>query len=249
MTILTIFPEFFDSPLKQSLLGKALARGSLGIELVDIRDYTADKHRTVDDAPFGGGTGMVMKVEPLYEALSAVTAGKDIPRRKIILTSAAGRKFNQRTAIEYSLLDHLVIICGRYKGVDARLHKFFDIEEVSIGDYVLNGGETAALAIVESVFRLLPGGIGKIDSAMSDSFIEEMLGCQVWTRPARFKGESVPAVMQGGDHARQERFRRFCALQMTMNRRPDLLRQTILDEDDRLMLQEIAAGKEFEDCY
>ncbi|MFH2054928.1 MAG: tRNA (guanosine(37)-N1)-methyltransferase TrmD [bacterium] len=249
ITILTIFPEFFDSPLKQSLLGKAADHGPLQVELVDIRDFSTDKHNTVDDAPFGGGTGMVMKVEPLAAALRKVVGEQPEPRRKVLLTSPAGRRFEQSLATQYSLVDHLVIICGRYKGVDARLLQLFDIEEVSLGDFVLNGGEVAALAIIESVFRLLPGGIGKIDSALTDSFSDYLLGPQVWTRPAEYEGLSVPEVMLGGNHARQELYRRWSSLQQTMSVRPDLLKRAELVDEDRRMLGQLAGGMNFEDCY
>lgn len=249
ITILTIFPEFFSSPLQASLLAKAIEAENLEVELVDIRKFAADKHHTVDDAPFGGGTGMVMKVEPVCAALESISADKLPGGGKILLTAASGRKFDQKAAVRYSLLDHLVIICGRYKGLDERVHQFFDIEEVSIGDYVLNGGETAALAIMESVFRLLPGGIGKIDSALSDSFIDEILGPPVWTRPADFRDTHVPEVMLGGDHARQQRYRRWLSLSKTMESRPDLLRRATLSDQDRDMLQSLAAGHEFEDFY
>lgn len=249
ITILTIFPEFFDSPLKQSLLGKAAEGGPLQVDLVDIRDFSTDKHNTVDDAPFGGGTGMVIKVEPLAEALRQVVGEQPGPGTKILLTSAAGQRLTQSLATEYSLVEHLVIICGRYKGVDARLLQLFDIREISLGDFVLNGGEIAALAIVESVFRLLPGGIGKIDSALTDSFSEGLLGPQVWTRPAEYEGHRVPEVMLGGNHARQQLYRRWNSLEQTMDARPDLLRRADLVDEDRRMMGQIAGGMRFEDCY
>lgn len=249
ITILTIFPQFFESPLKQSLLSKAIANGTIEIELIDIRDYTGDKHRTVDDTPFGGGGGMVMKIEPLHACLSDVMTSSASSNRKIILTSASGRKLDQNCAVKYSLLDHLIIICGRYKGIDDRINRFFDIEEISIGDYIINGGETAALAISEAVFRLIPGAIGAIESALSDSFSEDLLGAPVWTRPAEFMGEKVPTVLVEGDHSRQRLFRRWAELQRTMNKRPDLLRRTQLNDDDRRMIEHIAAGKEFDNCF
>jgi tRNA (guanine37-N1)-methyltransferase len=249
ITVLTIFPRFFESPLKASLLSKAIDAGNLEVKLVDIRDFSRDKHRSVDDAPFGGGAGMVMMVDPVRQALRSVV-GDGLPgRSSILLTSAAGRKFDQKAAIRYSLLDNLVIICGRYKGLDDRIHDFYNIEEISVGDYVLNGGETAALAIMEATFRLLPGGIGKIDSALSDSFIDELLGPSVYTRPAEYEGAAVPVVLVEGDHRRQEQFRRWSSLVRTRERRPDLLRRAELSDDDRSMLQHIAAGHDFEDCY
>jgi tRNA (guanine37-N1)-methyltransferase len=249
ITILTIFPEFFVSPLEQSLLKKAIDSGTIEIELIDIRDFSQDKHKTVDDTPFGGGGGMVMKLEPLYDCLSDVVRKSTSKNRKIVLTSAAGKKFAQKTAVEYSLLDQLIVICGRYKGVDDRIRKFFDIEEVSIGDYIINGGETAALAILESVFRLIPGAISSIESALSDSFSEELLGAPVYTRPAEFRGQNVPPVLVEGNHARQQQYRRWAALERTINNRPDLLRRTELTDEDRMMMQQIAAGNEFDNCF
>jgi tRNA (guanine37-N1)-methyltransferase len=249
ITILTIFPHFFESPLKASLLSRAIEAGNLEVELVDIRNFSTDKHRSVDDAPFGGGAGMVMMVDPVRRALQSIIGDGLRGRSSVILTSAAGRKFDQKAAIRYSLLDNLVIVCGRYKGLDERIHDFYEIEEVSIGDYVINGGETAALAIMEATFRLLPGGIGKIDSALSDSFIDDLLGPSVYTRPAEYEGAAVPAVLIEGDHRRQQQFRRWSSLVRTRERRPDLLRQAELSDDDRSMLQYIAAGHEFEDCY
>lgn len=246
ITILTIFPEFFESPLRQSLLKKAIDSGVIEVELIDIRKYSTNKHNTVDDTPFGGGGGMVMKIEPLYDALSTALYGSDTRNRRIVLTSAAGRKYDHATAVKYSLFDHLIVVCGRYKGVDERISRFFDLDEISIGDYIINGGETAALVILESVFRLLPGSIHKIESALSDSFSDELLGAPVWTRPAEFLGQRVPDVLVEGDHARQERFRRWCALKRTVENRPDLLWRAQLSDEDRGMLESIAAGREFE---
>jgi tRNA (guanine37-N1)-methyltransferase len=163
-----------------------------------------------------------------------------------VLTSAAGKKYDQKMATRYSLLDHLIIVCGRYKGVDDRIRKFFDLEEVSIGDYIINGGETAALAIIESVFRLIPGSIGKIESALTDSFSDDLLGSPVWTRPAEFLGEKVPSVLVEGDHAKQKKYRRYAELMRTMENRPDLLAHTELSTEDRAMLQQIASGHGFE---
>lgn len=246
VTILTIFPEFFASPLEQSLLKKAIDGGHLEVEIIDIRMYSTNKHNTVDDAPFGGGGGMVMKIEPLYDALGSVLFNSESTKRRIVLTSAAGKRYDNATAVKYSLLDHLIVVCGRYKGVDERLSQFFDLDEISIGDYIINGGETAALVILESVFRLLPGSMHSIESALSDSFSDDLLGAPVWTRPAEFLGRSAPAVLLEGDHAKQERFRRWAALKRTLENRPDILRRAQLSDDDRSMLEQIASGAEFE---
>lgn len=246
VTILTIFPEFFDSPIKQSLLEKAIENTTLEVEIVDIRKFSTNKHNTVDDAPFGGGGGMVMKIEPLYDALGSVLYNDSAAKRRIVLTSAAGTKYTHSTAVKYSLLDHLIIVCGRYKGVDERINKFFDLDEVSIGDYIINGGETAALVILESVFRLLPGSIHAIESALTDSFSDDILGAPVWTRPAEFLGEKAPATLLEGDHARMDAYRRWAALKRTMERRPDLLRRAELSDEDRAMIERIASGHDFD---
>ncbi len=246
VTILTIFPEFFASPLQQSLLNKAIENKTLEVEIVDIRKFSGNKHNTVDDAPFGGGGGMVMKIEPLYDALSSVLYNDNSKSRRIVLTSAAGKKYDHPAAVKYSLFDHLIIVCGRYKGVDERIRKFFDLDEVSIGDYIINGGETAALVILESVFRLLPGSMHDIDSALTDSFIDDILGAPVWTRPAEFLGEKAPQTLLDGDHARMDAFRRFAALKRTMDNRPDLLRRADLSNDDRAMIERIAGGHDFD---
>lgn len=247
ITILTIFPEFFASPLEQSLLKKAIDGGTLQVELVDIRKFSNNKHNTVDDAPYGGGGGMVMKIEPLYDALSSTLLNSTSQKRRILLTSASGMKYDHATSVKYSLMDELIIVCGRYKGVDERISKFFDLDEISIGDYIINGGETAALVILESVFRLLPGSIHAIESALTDSFSDDILGAPVWTRPAEFLGEKVPETLLAGDHAAQRKFRRFAALRRTIENRPDLLKRAEQSDEDRALIERIVSGHEFED--
>ena len=237
--ILTIFPELFDSPLKSSLMGKACESGLLTITTTDIRDFTTDKHRTVDDTPFGGGAGMVMKVEPLDRAISHILDKNSGQTGRILLTSASGKKFDQKLAEELTREELLIIICGRYKGIDERLLSLHNIEPVSIGDYVLNGGETAALAISEAVARLIPGYMGKLEAAEDDSFAWGILGYPVYTQPQEYKDLKVPEVLVSGHHARINRYRRKMALLKTLKMRPELVTEEKLSSEDKKILAEI----------
>ncbi len=237
--ILTIFPEIFDSPIRSSLLGKAIDAGILKIKITDIRDFSTDKHRTVDDTPFGGGAGMVMKVEPIDLALNEITGNFPPEKTRILLTSASGKKFDQKTAENLAGEENLIIICGRYKGVDERVLSLYPVEEISIGDYVLSGGETAALVILESVARLLPGYMGKIEAAENDSFAWGILGFPVYTHPQEYKGLKVPEVLISGHHAKIEEYRRKTALMKTLKNRPELLEKTELSKQDKKLLDEL----------
>jgi tRNA (guanine37-N1)-methyltransferase len=237
--ILTIFPEIFDSPAKSSLLGKAQEAGIAEINATDIRDFSTDKHRTVDDAPFGGGAGMVMKVEPIDRALQAILEKYAPVKPKILLTSASGRKFDQKRAEELSREKCLIIICGRYKGIDERILSLHPIEEISIGDYVLSGGEYAALAITEAVVRLLPGYMGKAEAAEDDSFSWGILGFPVYTQPQEYRDLKVPEILISGHHENIRKLRRRMALRKTLKTRPELLRDEVLTEEDRKLLADI----------
>ncbi len=237
--ILTIFPEIFDSPVKSSLLGKAQAAGIAEISATDIREFSTDKHRTVDDTPFGGGAGMVMKAEPIDRALQMVIEKHAQVRPKILLTSASGRKFDQKKAEELAREKCLIIICGRYKGVDERILFLHPIEEISIGDYVLSGGEYAALVITEAVVRLLPGYMGKAEAAEDDSFSWGILGFPVYTQPQEYRGLKVPEILTSGHHENIRRLRRRLALRKTLKMRPELLQDEILTEEDRKILTDI----------
>lgn len=219
--VVTIFPGALGEPLGESLLGKAQEKGLVRVNLLDLRDFTTDKHKTVDDRPFGGGAGMVLQVEPLDRALSSIVGGGGKPR--IILTEAFGRRFDQVLAKELSREEHVVIICGRYKGVDERIKQLYEIQEVSIGDFVLSGGEFAALVMIDAVVRLLPGVMSKIESAETDSFHSGLLGCPQYTRPAEYKGLKVPEILMSGHHEEIERWRREMSLERTKRERPDLL--------------------------
>jgi tRNA (guanine37-N1)-methyltransferase len=242
ISVVTIFPDMFPQFLDHGMVRVARERGLLDVEVVDLRDFTKDKHRTTDDAPFGGGVGMVMLPEPLFAAVEAV-APEPPPARHVVLLTPQGRPFRQADALRLSGLSHVVLLCGRYKGVDERVAETLVDEELSLGDFVLSGGEPAALCVVDAVARLLPGVLGDFDSAESDSFHSGLLDCAYYTRPSTFRGEPVPSVLLSGDHARIARWRRENALLRTFQRRPDLLTEASLDEADRMFLRRLAGEK------
>ncbi len=217
---LTIFPGIFESPLRESLLGKAIEAGILDVRVHDIRDFTTDRHRQVDDEPYGGGPGMVMKPEPVFAAVESLGEG---PRR-VILLSPAGRRLDQALARELAKEPWLVLISGRYEGVDERVVEGLPAEEISIGDYVLSGGEIPALVLLEAVTRLVPGVVGSEESLERESFEEGTLDHPHYTRPSEFRGMRVPDVLLSGNHAEVERWRREAALEKTRRNRPDLLK-------------------------
>ena len=231
--VFTIFPGLVETFCAESLLGKARTTGLLDLRLHDPRDQTSDVHRTVDDTPFGGGAGMVMKPEPLFAAVEAAQ-----PPRPLFLLGPGGRRFDQRMAEELASADGFSLLCGRYEGVDHRVREHLVDDELSIGDVVLNGGEVAACLVVESVVRLLPGAMGNQSSPVNESFAEHgLLEEPQYTRPAEFRGWSVPEVLRGGDHARIDRWRRAQALHRTVKYRPDLVeaRGGLSDLDRRLL--------------
>ena len=233
--LVTIFPEFFTGPLDQGMIRVARERGVLETEVVDLRDFTTDRHRTTDDAPFGGGAGMVMLAEPLFAAVEKVAP--DPADRHVILLTPQGRPFRQADAVRLASEPRLVLVSGRYKGVDERVAEHLVDEELSLGDFVLSGGEPAALCVVDAVARLLPGVLGTFDSAESDSFHSGLLDCAYYTRPAVFRGWPVPDVLVSGDHGKIARWRRENALRRTRDRRPDLLTEAALDEADTTYLR------------
>lgn len=232
--IITIFPDYF-SPLNLSLVGKAIASGRIDVRVHDLRDYTHDPHRSVDDTPYGGGAGMVMKPQPWGEALDAVLAentplGADAPRPVLVVPTPSGWPMTQAIANQLSTCDHLVFACGRYEGIDQRVTQWagncFDVKEVSLGDYVLNGGEVAALAIIEAVARLLPGVLGNPESLVEESYAPGaggLLEYPVYTKPALWRGLSVPDVLLSGHHGNVAAWREEASRQLTAARRPDLL--------------------------
>ena len=219
INIVSIFPEFFRGPLALSTAKRAAAEGLVEYHLVDLRDYTHDRHRTVDDVPYGGGAGMVMKPEPFFEAVDDLS-----PDGPIVLLSARGRRFTHDNAVRYSVASDLTLLCGHYKDVDQRVGDHLATEEVSLGDFVLSGGEPGALAITDAVVRLLPGAIGDHDAAATDSFYDtEALSGPSYTRPPEYRGHRVPDVLRSGDHARIEAWRREQGRRLTAERRPELL--------------------------
>ncbi len=243
--ILTIFPGMFSGFLDESLIQRAKEKKLVQIRIHNIRDYAEDKHKTVDDAPFGGGGGMVMMIEPLHLALESLTKQvEDESSSSIILTTPQGVRFSQKKAFELSLKDHLIIICGHYKGVDERLKMLYPVEEISIGDYVLTGGEIPSLVIIDSVVRLLPGVLGDFESAQSDSFYEDILGPPQYTRPAEFKGLKVPEILLSGDHEKVKMWRKKEALKKTLQTRPDLLNLENVTEEEREWIEEDDQDKE-----
>jgi tRNA (guanine37-N1)-methyltransferase len=264
--ILTIFPDFFRGPLDYGIVRRARETGLVEISIHDLRAFTKDKHRTVDDRPFGGGEGMVLKPEPIFECVESF--GDVAPRaarlsgaakRSVILLSAQGRRLDQALAAELSALDRIVLICGRYEGVDERISEHLADREISIGDYVLSGGELGAAVIVDTVTRLIPGAVGNQNSTRQESFTEALAGqsdlagdgpsstCVSgglldyphYTRPADFRGMTVPEVLVNGNHDQIRRWRRRTALAKTLRNRPDLLERVALSADERDLLEEI----------
>lgn len=237
--VFTIFPEYLAGPLGASLLGKARERGLLDLRVHDVRDWTDDRHRSVDDTPFGGGAGMVMTPGPLFTAVEAVA-----PPRPLLLCAAAGRRFDQSMARELAAGEGFSLVCGRYEGVDQRVADHLCDGEVSVGDYVLAGGESAALIVVEAVARLVPGVMGNQESADQESFSAgpagngpPLLEYPQYTRPAEFRGWEVPEILRSGDHGRVDRWRRAQALRRTLERRPDLLDRPLTAEEQALLAE------------
>ncbi len=218
INILTLFPEFFREPLAISIPGRVASAGLVEYRVVDLRDFTHDRHRTADGIPYGGGAGMVLKPEPFFEAIEALE-----PAGPIVLLSPRGRVFSHADAVRFAIEPELTLLCGHYKDVDQRVADHLATEELSLGDFVLSGGEIAALAVTDAVVRLLPGAMGDHGSAASDSFYEgSLLSPPSWTRPAEYRGHAVPEVLRSGDHARIEAYRRQEAERLTRERRPDL---------------------------
>lgn len=239
ISILTIFPDFFPPALAEGMIRAAREKQRLAVDVVGLREFTEDSHRTTDDYPFGGGVGMIMKIEPIDRALQSVGAGEKEARpagTRVILFSPQGRRFTQDVAIEYAGLEHLVLLCGRYKGIDERVSEHLIDEELSIGDYVLSGGEPAALCVTDAVARLLPDVVGTFDSVESDSFHSGLLDCAYYTRPAEYRGWAVPEVLLSGHHANIAKHRRAESLRRTLERRPDLLIDAELSPADRKLL-------------
>ena len=233
--LVTIFPRLCDGTLAAGIVRRAIERGIVDVRVHDLRDYTTDRHRSVDDVSYGGGPGMVFKPEPLFRAVDAIRAEREIDA--VILTSPQGRTFTQREAERLADLGHIVVLCGRYEGVDDRVRSDLATEELSIGDYVLSGGELPALVMVDAVVRLLPGAVGDEESVDVDSFSHGLLDFPHFTRPAEYRGLRVPDVLLSGNHAEIRRWRTREALTRTLALRPDLLPTAELDSEEREILR------------
>jgi len=240
--ILTLFPEMFQGPFSSSILKRAIDRKLVSVSLYNIRDYTHDKHHVVDDYPYGGGAGMVLKPEPIFEAVESIKSGyveRESSRLPVILLTPQGRRFSQEIAYELTKYSHLILICGRYEGVDERVCEHLVTDEISIGDYVLSGGELAAMVVVDAVVRLLPGVLGSEASAIDDSHATGLLEYPQYTRPAVYREWSVPPVLLSGDHAQIAKWRREQAIRRTLERRPELLDKANLCLDERQLVNRL----------
>ena len=236
--ILCLFPEMFVSPLSHSIVKRATERGLVQVVTHNIRDFAHDRHATVDDAPFGGGAGMVLKPEPVFEAVEHVRQVAGFSGSPVILLTPQGRLFSQKIAAEFSALEHLMLICGHYEGVDERVAAYLATDQLSIGDYVLTGGELAALVVVDAVVRLIPGVLGSGESAGDDSHSSGLLEYPQYTRPERFRDWLVPPVLLSGNHGEIAAWRRRQSLLRTASRRPDLLDQVTLTDKERAWISE-----------
>jgi len=230
--ILTLFPQMFQGPFGASILNRAIDRKLVSINIHNIRDYTHDKHHTVDDYAYGGGAGMILKPEPVFEAVESIKSKQGADELPIILLTPQGRLFSQQIAQELSKYNHLILICGRYEGIDERVREHLVSDEISIGDYVLSGGELAAMVVVDAVVRLLPGVLGSEASLVDDSHVDGLLEYPQYTRPAIYRGWSVPEVLLSGNHAQIAKWRREQAIRRTRERRPELLDKVSLRKDD-----------------
>jgi len=243
--IVTIFPAMIEQPLAAGIIGRAIERGRLDVKVRDLRDFTTDRHRVVDDVPYGGGPGMVLKPDPIFRALDAIEAERGGPLT-VILTSPQGRRFTQAEAVRLSRLEHLVLLCGRYEGFDERVRERVT-EELSIGDYVLTGGELPALVVLDAVARFVPGVVGDEQSVAEDSFARGLLDFPQYTRPPEIDSLRVPDVLLSGNHAEIRRWRKREALSRTLDRRPDLLNDAVLDEEEMKLLRELKGARDGRD--
>jgi tRNA (guanine37-N1)-methyltransferase len=239
--IVTIFPAMIEQPLAAGILGRAIERGTLDVKVRDLRDFTTDRHRVVDDVPYGGGPGMVLKPDPIFRALDAIAAERGTPLT-VIMTSPQGRRFTQAEAERLSGLEHIVLLCGRYEGFDERVRERVT-EELSIGDYVLTGGELPALVVLDAVARFVPGVVGDEQSVAQDSFSRGLLDHPQYTRPPEIDALRVPDVLMSGNHAEIRRWRKREALSRTLERRPDLLDDASLDDEEAQMLRELKGAR------
>ncbi|OGO19472.1 MAG: tRNA (guanosine(37)-N1)-methyltransferase TrmD [Chloroflexi bacterium RBG_16_50_9] len=242
--VLTLFPRMFEAPFSFGIFKRAVDSGLVSLNLHNIRDFTHDKHHTVDDYTYGGGSGMVLKPEPIYEAVEAIKAGLDVAGElPVILLSPQGRLFSQQIAGELSQCRHIVLICGHYEGVDERVREHLATDEISIGDYVLTGGEIPAMAVIDAVVRLLPGVLGSEDSPMEESHASGLLEYPQYTRPAVYRGWPVPEVLLSGNHAQIASWRQEQIIRRTMERRPELLAKANLGLEDKRLVERLLTRK------
>jgi tRNA (guanine37-N1)-methyltransferase len=243
--ILTLFPQMFEAPFSFGIFQRAIDNGLVEIKVHNIRDYTHDKHHTVDDYPYGGGAGMVMQPGPIFEAVEAIKASLPDEKRQlpVVLLTPQGRLLSQQIALEFSLQKHLVLICGHYEGVDERVRAHLATDEISIGDYVLTGGEVPALVVVDAVLRLLPGVLGSEESPLDDSHAGGLLEYPQYTRPADFRGWTVPEVLLSGNHGQIAKWRREQVIHRTLDRRPDLLDKADLGVEDKKLVERLTSSK------
>lgn len=240
--IVTLFEGMFHGILEESILKRAAESGRVSIRFVNFRDFADDKHHTVDDYPFGGGAGMVLKPDPLVKAMESLPTLQSGQHERRLMMSPQGVKFSQKMAEELASVDRLVLICGHYEGFDERIRPLIGAEEVSVGDFVLTGGEIPAMAVMDSVIRLLPGTLGNADSHVDDSFSTGLLEYPQYTRPASYRGLDVPAILLSGDHGKVDKWRRAHALYRTFMRRPDLLEHMELPAEDKALLERFQDG-------
>ncbi|MBC1456201.1 tRNA (guanosine(37)-N1)-methyltransferase TrmD [Listeria newyorkensis] len=242
MDVLSIFPTMFDGMTGNSIIKKTIEKGLVDVSITDFREYAEGKHQTVDDYPYGGGAGMLLKAQPIFSAVEALRERTPDTKPRIILMDPAGKRFDQKLAEEFAQEEHLIFICGHYEGYDERIREFLVTDEVSIGDYILTGGEIGAMAMMDSVIRLLPGALGNADSAVTDSFSTGLLEHPHYTRPAQFRDMEVPEVLLNGNHKLIEEWRERESLRRTWERRPDLLESYTLSDQQQKWLEEIQKG-------
>ena len=244
--VLSLFPDMFKPTLVQSIVGRAQDDGFLDIHVTDFRHFTTDKHNHVADAPFGGGAGMLLQAQPIFDAMAAIdeeAQKENYPKGRVILMDPAGRKFDQDYAQELAQEEHLTFICGHYEGYDERIRQLVT-DEASLGDYVLTGGELAAMVMIDATVRFVPGVLGNMSSSMGDSFSNGLLEYPQYTRPAEFRGMKVPEVLTSGNHEKIRQWRMYQSLKRTWERRPDLIEQSKLSREQQIMLQDIKLGED-----
>ncbi len=241
--ILTLFPQMFEAPFSFGIFKRAIDNGGVSLNIHNIRDYTHDKHHIVDDSPYGGGAGMVLKPGPIFEAVEAIKAGIGDEPLDVILLTPQGRLLNQQVAQELSQKKHLAFICGHYEGEDERVREHLATDEISIGDYVLTGGELPAMVVIDALLRLIPGVLGSDESALDDSHASGLLEYPQYTRPEDFRGMTVPEVLLSGDHARIARWRREQIIRRTLERRPELLNKANLGLEDKKLVERLISAQ------